>query len=63
MPFEAYEAFKEDFSDLEDKIIYLLQNDNYLKLATISQTEYNTKHNPEKCYEYYHSIIKKHNFI
>jgi len=63
MSFETYETFKEDFSDLENKIIHLLENDNYLKLANVSQTEYNTNHNPQKCYEYYHSIIKKHNFI
>jgi len=63
MFFDSYEKFNEDFSDLEQKIDYLLKNENYLKLANKSQTDYDLNHNPKKCYEYYHSIIKKHNFI
>lgn len=63
MPFNSYEIFQDNFSDLEEKIIYLLENDRYLELANKSQTDYNLNHNPQKCYEYYHSIIKKHKFI
>jgi len=63
MHFDRYEKFNEDFSDLEDKIVDLLKNDRYLDLAIRTQTEYDNNHNPQKCYEYYHGIIKKHKFI
>ena len=63
MPFQEYEVFKDDFSDLEEKIIYLLENNNYQKISERSQGAFNEKHNPIKCYEYYHSMLKKHNLI
>lgn len=63
MPFEDYETFKEDFSDLEDKLLYLLDKDNYKILGEKSFNSYNLHHNPQKCFEYYLNCIKKYTNI
>lgn len=63
MQFSEYETFEENFSDLKDKINNLLQKDNYKNLANSSHEAFNLRHNHAKCYEYYHQILKKHNFI
>lgn len=60
MPFNEYEAFNENFSDLEQKISNLLQNENYKNLAEKSFQAYNSAHNPEKCFQHYLRMIKKH---
>ena len=63
MEFNEYEIFKEDFSDLSDKITSLLENNKYNVLAAASQESYNTSHNPLKCFDYYLNIVKKHKLI
>ena len=63
MEFTEYETFEEDFSDLKDKILKLLNNDTYKILANNSYKAFNLRHNHVKCYDYYHGILKKHNLI
>lgn len=60
MPFEEYETFNEDFSNLEEKIVSLLENNMYINIAEKSFSAYNNFHNPKKCFEYYLKTIKKH---
>lgn len=59
MPFTEFETFKEDFSDLEDKIKFLLADNNWTRVGQESKLAYDLRHNPEKCFEYYHSCIKE----
>ena len=60
MPFDEYEVMKDDFSDLEEKIRFLLENDRYAEQAERTQEEYLLNHAPEKCCEYYQEIVLKH---
>jgi hypothetical protein len=60
MTFNEYEVFKNDFTDLEEKIIYLLKDNNYASLAEKSFSAFNTNHNPNRCFEYYLNSIKKY---
>lgn len=60
MPFNDYCIIRDDFQDLEEKILYLLEKNRYAELAQSAFTNYNNNHTPEKCFEYYFNIIKKH---
>ena len=57
MPFYSYCVIRDDFQDLEEKILYLLEDDRYKELANSSFNDYNQNHTPEKCFEKYHQII------
>jgi len=57
MPFSEYETMADDFSDLEQKILYLLENNRWKKLGDKAQKEWEKNHYPEKCFEYYHDLI------
>jgi len=59
MPFTEYEIMKDDFSDLEEKILYLLENERYKEVGQRAQQAYESKHYPEKCFEYYHDTVLK----
>lgn len=63
MPFEEYLIFKDDFSDLEEKIRFLLSDQRYLEYGNKAKNAFDTAHNPQKCFEYYFNIIKTHNLI
>lgn len=56
----SYEILADDFSDLKEKIEYLLENDNWKTIAKNGQESYNKYHTKEKCCEYYYSKIIKH---
>lgn len=60
MEFNEYITIKDDFSDLEEKINYLLHNDNYMKIAKEGFDSYNNFHTPDKCFEYYYNQVIKH---
>lgn len=57
MPFGDYIRINMDCSDLEEKILYALQKDNYKLYAENSFKDYNENHNPKKCFEKYHDIV------
>lgn len=60
MEFTEYTQINDDFSDLEQKIVNLLNNENYKIEAKKGFDTYNNFHNPEKCFEYYYDKIMKH---
>jgi hypothetical protein len=59
MPFKHYTIIKDDFSNLEENLIDLMQGNKYEKVAEKSKLDYDLNHNPEKCFEYYFDKIKK----
>ena len=63
MPFKHYCAIRDDFSDLEEKILYLLEQNRYKELAQKSFCDYNTNHTPEKCFEYYYNKLAEHGIV
>jgi len=57
MPYDEYIRINNDHSDLEDKIVYHLENDLYKNIAKKSYDVYHKNHTPEKCFEKYHEIV------
>lgn len=57
---DAYEIMNDDFSDLEEKILGLLENDRWKQVAARGQEEYAKYHTLEKCCEYYYGKVMKH---
>ena len=60
MPFTDYVRMKNNFEDLEDKIIDTLKDNKYKIIAEKAYIDYNLNHTPEKCFEKYFSIIKNY---
>jgi hypothetical protein len=60
MPYDEYICINIDHSDLEEKIIYQLENDRYKDIAQKSYDAYYQNHTPEKCFEKYHEIVCKY---
>lgn len=60
MPFTEYEAIEYDFSDLEEKILYTLENDRWKNLGEESFQAFEQRHSPEHCINYYHNTLKKY---
>lgn len=59
MPFEQYLEIQDDFQDLEQKILLMLENDKYKNFAQNAFDDYNKNHNPEKCFDkYYETFLK-----
>ena len=56
---EAYVCFKEDYSDLEEKILYLLKDDKWKEIASKGQQEFEN-HKLERCCEYYYQTVIRH---
>lgn len=63
MPFKNYHVIRDDFSDLADQILYLLEENRYSDLAQKSFDDYNTNHTPEKCFEYYYRKLVQHGIV
>lgn len=59
-PFNEYLAFSDDYSDLGDKIEYLLENERYKEYAQAAKNAYDTMHTPEKCFEMYYAQVMKY---
>lgn len=60
MPFKEYEIIKDDFSDLEEKILHLLEDNKYKELADKSFEAYEKRHAPVHCCKYYQDTIRKY---
>ena len=57
---DGYCEFKDDYSDLTDKIQYLIKNDNYKIYAENGFNSYNNSHNVDKCCQYYYNSVMKY---
>jgi hypothetical protein len=60
MPFNEYLEIRDDFQDLEEKILYMLEDDRYKIYAENAYLAYNNYHNPDKCFEKYYETFIKH---
>lgn len=60
VPFEQYMHINDDFSDLEEKITFLLEEDRYVKQAEKCFEDYQNNHCPEKYFESYYAKIMKY---
>jgi hypothetical protein len=60
MYLNGYCEFKDDYSDLSEKIEYLIKDDNYKSYADTGFISYNDYHNIEKCCEYYYNSVMKY---
>jgi hypothetical protein len=60
MPFNEYFSFSDDYSDLGDKIEYLLENDRYKEYGAAAKSAYENRHTPEHCFESYYSQIMEY---
>lgn len=60
MPFNEYLSFSDDYSDLADKIEYLLEADRYKEYGSAAKTAYDKRHNPTKCFESYYSQVMEY---
>jgi hypothetical protein len=59
IPLDNYTIFNDDFSDIEEKILWLLENDRWKEFGNNGHNEYNQKHNIKNCCEtYYNQMIK-----
>jgi glycosyltransferase involved in cell wall biosynthesis len=56
---EGYCKFNDDYSDLSDKIEYLIKDDTYKRYAENGYNSYNNYHNIDKCCEYYYNSVMK----
>ena len=56
----AYEIMEDDFSDLKEKIEFLLLNDRWKTVAENGRIAYNKYHTKQKCCEYYYAKVMKH---
>ena len=57
---DNYCYFKDDYSDLVDKIKYLIQDDNYKIYAENGYKSFHESHTIEKCCEYYYNSVMQH---
>ena len=60
MPFNEYITIKDDFSDLEEKILYLLDGDKWKSVGQSSMDAYNNHHSPEHCCKYYQDTVMRY---
>jgi hypothetical protein len=60
MFFDDYIKIKVDCSDLKEKILWALTDDEYKIWAERAFNSYNNDHNPKKCFEKYLEIVLKH---
>jgi hypothetical protein len=59
MELKNYQYFNDDYSDLEEKINFLLDGDRYKDLSLKGHEEYKLNHNIDKCCEYYYNSVMK----
>jgi hypothetical protein len=59
-PFTEYAVIKDDFSDIEEKILETLKDNKYTTLANEARISYDKYHSREKCFQYYINCYKKH---
>ena len=56
----SYEILADDFSNLKEKILFLIESDRWKAVAKNGQKNYNMYHTKEKCCEYYYSKLIPH---
>jgi len=60
-PFTDYCTIQDDFQDLENKIIYMLENDRYKDYALRAYKDYEENHKPEVYFDnYYYPTVMKY---
>ena len=59
-PFDEYVRINPDLTDLEEKIVWMLEDDRWLDWGKRARLSYLTFHKPEKCFEHYHDIMIRH---
>ena len=59
MPFRSPVIIKDDLSDLEEKILYYLEDDRWRARGEEAKIEYDAYHTPEKCFEKYREILEE----
>ena len=59
-PFDEYVRFDPDLRDLEEKIVWMLEGENWSDWGKKARLSYLTFHKPEKCFEHYHDIVIRH---
>tara|TARA_Y100001972_G_C7621163_1_gene311497 strand:- start:594 stop:1178 length:585 start_codon:yes stop_codon:yes gene_type:complete len=60
MPFNEYLAIRDDFTDLEEQILYVLENDRWKNLGEKSFEAFENRHSPKHCFKYYHDVIRRY---
>ena len=60
MLFDNYIKINDNHSDLEEKILYALENDRWREIGQRAFDDYNSNHTPEKCFEYYYNTLMKY---
>ena len=60
MPFNEYVAIEDDFSDLEEKILYTLNDDRWKKIGEESYQAYENRHSPKHCFNHYKKVLKRY---
>lgn len=63
MPFKDYCVIRDDCSDLEEKIVYLLENDRYKDLARRAFDDYNNNHTIRNVFDYYYGKFCKYGLV
>jgi hypothetical protein len=56
----SYESMEDDWSDIEQKIDFLLENDNWKKVAERGQKEFQEHQSIQKSCEYYYDCVMRH---
>jgi hypothetical protein len=60
MYLDKYCYFEDDYSNLVEKIEYLIKDDNYKKYADTGYESFHTSHTIEKCCDYYYNSVMQH---
>jgi hypothetical protein len=59
-PYDEYTRIELDGSDLEEKIVWMLENDRWEQHGARNRESYLKYHTPEKCFEHYHDCVIMH---
>jgi len=60
MPFKEYLSFADDCSDLEEKILFLLENKRYEEYGASAKASYDQNHTPTRCFDFYYNQVMKY---
>jgi len=60
MPYNSYVEIRDDYSDLEEKILYCLESERWKDIGESNLLEYTNDHTPEKCFLHYLKMLKNH---
>jgi len=57
LPFNEYCVMRYDMHDMEEKILFLLENDRYKEQSDRAWDDYNKNHTPERVFSYFYTNI------